>query len=107
MQIGNLDRRVTLMTVTRSQDPNTGEEVETFVAGQTVWGQKLDVTGKEFFSAGQINAEVNTKFIIRYRTGVTPDMKLRCEGVDYDIMHPPIELGRRQWLQILAKKRAQ
>ncbi len=107
MEIGKLDRRVTLMTVTRTQDPNTGEEVESFTPGHTVWGQKLDVTGKEFFSAGQINAEVNTKFIVRYRTDITPDMKLRCENVLYDIMHPPIELGRHQWLQILARKRVQ
>jgi SPP1 family predicted phage head-tail adaptor len=107
MDIGKLDRRVTLMTVTRTKDTNTGEEVESFTAGVTVWGQKLDITGKEFFSAGQINAEVNTKFIIRHRSDVTPDMKLRCESVDYDIMHPPIELGRHQWLQILARKRVQ
>lgn len=107
MRIGTLDRRVTLLTVTRTQDPNTGEEVETFVEGDSFWAQKLDLAGKEFFSAEQVNSEVTTKFTIRYRTGITPDMKLRCEGVDYDIVAPGIELGRREGLQIMARKRVQ
>jgi SPP1 family predicted phage head-tail adaptor len=105
MDIGDLDRRVTLLTVSTAQDPNTGEEVETFTAGATVWGQKLDVTGRERFGASQVNAEVDTKFMLRYRTGITPEMKLRCDGVDYDIVVPPIEIGRREWMQILARKR--
>lgn len=99
---GKYDRRVTLLTVSRTPDA-TGQGVETFTEGATLWCQRLDVLGSERLQAAQVDGGVSAKFTLRWRSGITPDMRLRCEGVDYEIVGPPIEIGRREQLQLLAR----
>ena len=103
MRAGRLDRRVTIQTRTLTRN-SYGEQVETWADDDTVWGERFDLRGREFFAARQVSADVTTRFRLRYRTGLTVLHRLVCDGVTYDI-HQVSEIGRRQGLEILASAR--
>lgn len=103
MRAGRLDRRVTIQE--RSLARNSyGEQIETWSDVAEVWGEKTDLRGTESLRARQIQGEVETRFLIRYRTGVGVTNRLICEGVTYDIRQVS-EVGRRAWLEITATAR--
>lgn len=105
-----MDRRVTILVYSKSRD-SAGGPVETWDEGDTVWAQKVDQTGREFQAAAQTNAQMTTRFWLRWRADITPKDRLRLIGeggapdVDYDIAQPPREVGRRDGLEILAQAR--
>jgi SPP1 family predicted phage head-tail adaptor len=100
MRAGRLDRRVTIQSRTLTRN-DYGEQIETWADDDTVWGERFDLRGREFFTARQVSADVTTRFRLRYRTGLTVLHRLVCEDVTYDI-HQVSEIGRRQGLEILA-----
>lgn len=103
MRAGTLDRRITLLR--RSQTRNAyGEQVETFTEYATVWGQRLDVTGREMFASKGTIAENSAQFRLRYRSDVLYTDRLQCDGVEYDIVQVA-ELGRRDGLDLVAVAR--
>lgn len=100
MRSGNLDRRGQLLR--RVLTRNTfGEEVVTYVAYAELWMERRDIGGREFFAAQQVNAEVTSRFRIRFRTDVLMTDRILCEGKSYNIAAPPQEIGRREGLEIL------
>ena len=100
MRIGKLDRRATLQR--RVLTPNTqNEQVESWTDYATVWAEKLDLRGREFYAANQEQGEVTTKFRIRYRSDVLMTDRIVCDGLTYDITSIA-EVGRRQVLELLA-----
>lgn len=74
MKIGKLRHRITLQECIASRD-SFGAEVLTWVDIATVWASVSPISGKEYFAAHQINAEVTTKITMRYRPGTTPNMR--------------------------------
>lgn len=100
MRAGRMDRQVTLQTrsVTRNAQ---GEDVATYVDLATVWAEKIDLRGREFFAAQQSRAEVTTRWRIRWRTDLTSVDRLLHEGRVYDVVAPPAEVGRRQGLELV------
>ena len=101
MLAGKLDRQVTLRTRILTRN-NQGEEVVSYTDLATVWGQKIDLIGREYFAAQQVNAEVTTRFRIRWRSDVGVLHRLVCGGVEYDILQAS-EIGRREVLELLTK----
>lgn len=100
MHAGRLDRRVTLQarTVTRNAQ---GEDVASFADLATVWAEKLDVRGREFFAAQQSRAEVTTRWRIRWRGDFRSVDRLVHDGTTYDVVAPPAEIGRRDGLELV------
>jgi SPP1 family predicted phage head-tail adaptor len=110
MKAGPMDRRVTILVYSKSRDA-AGGPVETWTEGDTVWAQKVDQTGREFQAAAQTNAQMTTRFWLRWRPDITAKDRLRLIGeggaadVEYDITQPPREVGRREGLEITAQGR--
>lgn len=105
---GTLDRRITFERATAAQANPSGEQVLTWATEVTVWAEVAPLGGRELFQAQQLEAKADTRFRIRYRTGVTPDEKLRIAygGRRYDL-RSVVELGRREGLEILAEARTE
>jgi SPP1 family predicted phage head-tail adaptor len=105
MSAGILDRRITILRRTLTRNDH-GEQVATYAELASAWGQKLDVTGREFFSAQRELAEGTARFRIRYRTDITLGLtdRLSVGGVEYDIVQIA-EVGRQQWTDIVAVAR--
>lgn len=101
MQAGRLDRRVTLRKRSVSRNA-TGEQVATFSDLATVWAEKLDIAGREYFSAQQVQSGVTSRWRIRWRTDVTVLDRIRFNGIEHDIQHVA-ELGRRDGLELLTE----
>lgn len=100
MRAGKMDRRVTLQarTVTRNAD---GEDVATYADLATVWAEKFDLRGREYFAAQQSRAEVTTRWRIRYRDDLRSVDRLVHDGTAYDVAAPPAETGRQQGLELV------
>ena len=101
---GALDRRVTLRAKTTLND-DLGQPVDTWADVVTLWAEKTDLRGREFFAAQAVNAEIETRFRLRWRAGVTAALRLVCDDRDYDIVSVA-ELGRREGLELMCKARA-
>ena len=97
-----LDRLVELRHRVLTRDSTSGQQVESWpTAYASVWAQKVDLRGREFFAAQQGNAEITATFRIRYRTDILATDRLVYEGLSYNIL-PPAEIGRRDGLEIQA-----
>jgi SPP1 family predicted phage head-tail adaptor len=103
-----MDRRITFERATATQANPSGEQVLTWAAEATVWAEVVPLGGRELFQAQQLEAKADTRFRIRYRTGITPDETLRIAygGRHYDL-RSVVELGRREGLEILAEARTE
>lgn len=96
---GDLDRRVTLLHRTLTKDTQTGEQKESWSSYATVWAQKLDLRGREFFAGQQMRYELTTTFRIRYRTDVAVTDRLTWNGLTYSI-HGLSEIGRKVGIEL-------
>ena len=103
MRAGRLDRRITFEEVSEVQS-SSGAPAPTWAAlatDPTVWAGVRDLNGDELYAARQVNAEITTRFTLRWRSDITRKMRINYEGKLYDIHHIA-ELPRRRGLQILA-----
>ncbi|WP_374374500.1 phage head closure protein [Dongia sp.] len=105
IKAGELDRRVTLLRPVIGRD-GAGGPVTSWQNAGRVWAKVKDISGREYFAAAQVNAEITTTFLIRYRADITPDMRIRYRDRDYDIVAVPEVGNRNEGLQIMAKARA-
>ena len=75
MKIGPLKHRIVLQRKTVTED-TLKQQSESWVDFAYVWGSIEPLTGREYFSARQENAEVTTRITIRFLKNVTPDMRV-------------------------------
>ena len=102
MQIGKLDRRVTLLEPRRTRGTKRGEVIEEQPVEHRVWAARRDFTGREKFKAGVEFNERQARFVIRWRRDVRAGWTLVDErGARYAI-EGMAETGRRRYLEILA-----
>jgi SPP1 family predicted phage head-tail adaptor len=81
---GKMTERVTFQSkgVTKNA---IGEEVVTWSDVATVWAEVKPLRGREFFAANQAQKAVDVRFMIRERSGLADDMRLRWRAQPYDI----------------------
>ncbi len=75
MRAGDLRHRVTIQQKSVTRD-TYGAEVVSWTDVVTVWAEITDLSGREYFDAQKVNAEVNTKVRIRHRTDLVPTMRV-------------------------------
>jgi len=103
MNFSKMDRRVTILTYAPTRDA-AGGVTEAWAEGDEVWAERRDQPGREFLANAQTNAATVASFYLRWREGITPKDRLRCEGLDYDISSMK-EIGRRDGLEIVGTAR--
>jgi head-tail adaptor len=105
---GALDRLVQFQRAALVDDGFSS--VETWANhGAAVWAEKRDVSDGERARAGIVEAQLMTRFKLRYSAftaGLTPADRLVCEGVTYNITGIKEAEGRREWLEISCTARA-
>jgi SPP1 family predicted phage head-tail adaptor len=95
---GLLDRQITLSHRTLTLN-SQGERVPTWTEYATVRAQKIDVSGREYFSAGAMLAQAVFRFRIRFRDDVVETDQVDYDGTKYNI-NSISELGRRDGLEL-------
>lgn len=103
MKAGQMDRRLTLRHRTLATQDANGQQVESWTEYTTVWARKLDISGREFFQAQTKDAEISTRFDIRWRDDVIATDRVTCDDIDYQLVAPPSEIGRREGLTLFAQ----
>ena len=100
---GELDQRITVEQKTSTQATN-GEPVTTWAPVAELWAKVQQLTGREQMAAQQVQSPADARFVIRRRSGITPDLhRIVWRGQPYDITGQPAEVGpRREWLEIMA-----
>lgn len=105
---GDLDRRVQFRRATLVDQGSSMAE-QWADHGSPRWASKTDISDGERSRAGEVQAHVTTRFVIRWSSfsaGLTAKDRLVCEGREYDISGIK-EIGpRRTLLEITAAARA-
>lgn len=84
MRAGQLRKRLALQSKTESQD-NFGSVTHTWSTDETIWGAVQPLTGRELVEAQQIDAESNVKITIRYRVGLSTNLRILWGSRVYEI----------------------
>jgi SPP1 family predicted phage head-tail adaptor len=70
----------------------------------SLWARARPLRGREYFAAGQTQAEVDVVFEINFRTDVLPTWRVVWRTQPYDIVSPPIDpYGRREKLELMCR----
>lgn len=105
MEPGRLDRKITLQSRTVTLN-DYNEPIESWATLAEVWAN-VDYpktgSGESFYGALEI-ATTNTLFTIRYLSTVTAIERVLFDSDVYDIERIA-EIGRRNFLQITAKRK--
>ena len=85
---------------------NDDNKVKPVTLPATVWAERLELRGAERWSAQQVVATLTVKYRIRYRDDITAQCMLVDDaGREYDLQ-PPIELGRKDGLELVCSVRS-
>lgn len=102
MHAGLLRDRLTLLAPVTVAD-GQGGQTTTWSEGDQVWAAVVPLSGREALSAGAVQSSLSTRITIRYRDGVTAQMRVRRErdGQLYELTGPPRDVdARRRWLEL-------
>ena len=84
MQIGKLDQRVVLQSLTETNDRGAVSQAWEDVA--TVWAQVISQRGSEAFESARLNATETIRVQMRYRADVTTEWRLVWASQNYSII---------------------
>jgi SPP1 family predicted phage head-tail adaptor len=108
MNPGELRHRITIQ---KKADVNNQENQDSY--GQpkepwdnvaTVWCSINPIVGKEFFAAETVNSEITHKIRIRYRLGITPDMRVKFNDRNFSIQSAINYQERNIELQLMCRE---
>lgn len=102
MKIGELRHRITLQKQINVQN-DYGATVTQWQTVATVWAEIKPISGREYFSAQQVQSEITTQIWIRYRNDVVPTMRVAHNGKYYEIISVLNHNGRNTSLQLMCK----
>jgi SPP1 family predicted phage head-tail adaptor len=103
VRAGLLRSRWTLQRklVTRSA---SGDEVVTWSDVATIWADERPTSGTERLRDAAELAQLTTTFSIRYRNGVTPQMRVTRDSRTLDIQQVVNVDGRKRELQLVCSE---
>jgi SPP1 family predicted phage head-tail adaptor len=106
-----LDRRIQFRRGVYADDGFGNTLTDWDDLGGPVWALRQDVSDRERFLAGQVQASITTRFLVRsteFTRGISPADELLCEGQRFNItgLKQAKQYGRRQLIEITAEARA-
>lgn len=105
LDTGRFRERLTLQAPAQGSVDARGHGPDTFEDVATVWGSAEPLRGREFFAAGQQQAQAEIRFRCRHRTDVLATWRVLWRGVAYQLTAPPIDVdGARVQLELMAAR---
>ena len=98
MDPGKLNKRITFQL----QDLDSEDEDWKDIA--TTWANINPISGKEYYSAETINSDLTHKIRLRYRRGITPDMRILYNGRIFYIVSVINEYEKNTMLQLMCRE---
>ncbi|MHB1652343.1 MAG: phage head closure protein [Desulfitobacteriaceae bacterium] len=103
MDPGKLRHRVTIQQNTPTQD-DEGVMADNWVDLASVWAMIEPLQGRELLTAQAITAEITTRIRIRYRDGITSEMRILYGTRVFDIQAPIDPEEKHQELQLMCRE---
>jgi SPP1 family predicted phage head-tail adaptor len=102
--IGSLRRRLTLEAPVRTAGGG-GAATITWSTVAQVWTAITPAAGREIVRADGLASRVTHEVVIRFRSGVLPEMRFTTGSRTFDIRAVLDEDERRRWLTCLCEER--
>lgn len=96
---GSLSTRVSLQRKTSGKDA-LGQPIDTWTEYAKVWGNVLQLSGRETVSSGTTVGTVQASIRIRYRTDVTNGDRAIAQGVVFNIGPPIPNVASREYTDL-------
>ena len=103
MNIGKLRHRITLLRQVNEVN-DYGASTQTWKRVATVWADVRPVSGREYFSAQQVQSEVTTQIWLRHIEGIKPTMKVKFGEREFEILSVLNTQERDVSLQLMCKE---
>ena len=108
MNVGQLDRRISIEKKVVSKDPDYGTEVIAWALLAAPWANVQDVlpSRSESVQQGLETARNQVRIRFRYRSDVTSAMRIIIRGATdrvLQIVGGPAELGRHEYTEIVCE----
>ena len=103
MNIGPKRHRVEIQARAVSRD-EYGGIAATWETVATVWGEVIELSGRELWQAAQVRPDLTSRVTIRYYEGLTPKHRLIVDGRTLNIESVINPDGRRREHQLLCKE---
>ncbi len=104
IKAGDLRHRVTIESATRSSDGAGGSTTEWHSFAE-VWAAIWPRTAGESFTLDRVAGTASHDIWIRYRSDVTPDMRIRYGARIFDILGAIDAEDRGRWLKCPCEER--
>lgn len=86
MDIGRLKHRITFQKLQQTKN-EYGEMLNEWLDFKTVWAEIKPVSGRQFFSAKQINSEISHTVYMRYNPQILPNMRIKYNNRIFDVLY--------------------
>ncbi|EIX9711374.1 phage head closure protein [Klebsiella pneumoniae] len=108
MQAGRLRHRITIQRFTSSRSPS-GQPVEIWEDGATIWAEVKGISGRELLAAGAERSDATIRVWSRYRKDISSASRLKVltgpfKGAVLNVTGPPVPDIKGTRLEILCKQ---
>lgn len=103
MQIGALNKRITLQYATKVSDA-MGSFTETWTDAATIWAAIWPTTGTELVESLQTGMVTSHRIRIRYRSVLRPSWRIKFGYRYFNIVSIVNPSEKNEWLDIMAKE---
>lgn len=105
MRIGKYRHRITIKNAPTDASRDTfGRRIGTGTTVCTVWAEKQDWSGDEQTENSRETAQTQTKWKMRHRTDIEPQMQIVFGGESYDIISVMDWDGTKRELLVTSRK---
>jgi SPP1 family predicted phage head-tail adaptor len=103
MNPGRFRHRITFQSFIETTNEN-GFPVQDWTDVKTVWAMIKTLQGREYYEAATTQNENTVRFVIRYTTGINPDMRIKYKERTFEILSVINDDERNITLTIIAKE---
>lgn len=103
-RIGALRHRITLEAPERSGDAGGGADIA-WHAVASIWAEIQPKSGREVFESDQLGGRVTHDVRLRFRAGVTPELRIAHAGRLFDIRYVARAGQHGEWLICACEER--
>lgn len=101
IRAGRLKHRITIQGPSSSINAQGGK-IKGWSDIETVWASVEPLTGREFFENHQMESEISTRIIIRYRGGLNTHMRVKFGNKYYKIVSIINPQEKNEGLELMA-----
>lgn len=101
-----LDRLIYIDKLVATQDATYGSATQSWKLHVTAWAERRDglPSRSEVIRQGLEQGRLQTRFRMRWHSDVDASMRIRDGDETFQIVGGPSEIGRREYLEIMAEK---